>query len=133
MVAPLKIGVIGLGRMGQLYAHTLMTQVAGVQLYAVAETAEQLRNSTAREFNMPHATASAHELLSLPELQAVVIATPTQTHAELVIAAARAGKAIFCEKPLALTLDATQRMLDVVAETHIPLQVGFMRRFDGAY
>jgi myo-inositol 2-dehydrogenase/D-chiro-inositol 1-dehydrogenase len=132
MFAPLKIGVIGLGRMGQLYAHTLMTQVAGVQLYAVAETAEQLRTSTAREFNMPHATASAHELLSLPELQAVVIATPTQTHAELVIAAARAGKAIFCEKPLALTLDATQRMLDVVAETQIPLQVGFMRRFDGA-
>lgn len=133
MFAPLKIGVIGLGRMGQLYAHTLMTQVAGVQLYAVAETAEQLRTSTAREFNVPHATASAHELLSLPELQAVVIATPTQTHTELVIAAAKAGKAIFCEKPLALTLDATHRVLDVVAEAQVPLQVGFMRRFDGAY
>ena len=133
MSVPLKIGVIGLGRMGQLYARTLMTQVAGVQLYAVAESAEQLRTSTAREFNVPHATASAHELLSLPELQAVVIATPTQTHAELVVAAARAGKAIFCEKPLALTLDATHRVLDVVAETQIPLQVGFMRRFDGAY
>jgi scyllo-inositol 2-dehydrogenase (NAD+) len=133
MSAPLKIGVIGLGRMGQLYARMLMTQVAGVQLYAVAESAEQLRTTMAREFNVPHATASAHELLSLPELQAVVIATPTQTHAELVIAAAKAGKAIFCEKPLALTLDATHRVLDVVAQAQVPLEVGFMHRFDRAY
>src|SRR5579859_190039 len=131
--APLKMGVIGLGRMGQLYAQTLMTQVPGVQLYAVAESDEQLRTSAAREFNVLHAFADVQQLLSLPELQAVVIATPTQTHAELVIAAARKGKAIFCEKPLALTLAETHEVLDVVAQTNVPLQVGFMRRFDAAY
>lgn len=131
--APLKMGVIGLGRMGHLYAQTLMTQVPGVQLYAVAESDEQLRTSVAREFNVLHAFADVQQLLSLPELQAVVIATPTQTHAELVVAAARMGKAIFCEKPLALTLAETHEVLDVIAQTNVPLQVGFMRRFDAAY
>jgi scyllo-inositol 2-dehydrogenase (NAD+) len=130
---PLKMGVIGLGRMGHLYAQTLMTQVPGVQLHAVAEMDEQLRTSAAREFNVLHAFANVQQLLSLPELQAVVIATPTQTHAELVIAAARMGKAIFCEKPLALTLAETHAVLDVIAQTNVPLQVGFMRRFDAAY
>ncbi len=133
MPAQLKVGVIGLGRMGQLYARTLATQVTGVQLYAVAEFADQLRATTANEFAVPHVYADVQDLLALPELDAVVIATPTSIHPELVIAAARAGKAIFCEKPLALTLAETHAALDAVAQAHVPLQVGFMRRFDTGY
>lgn len=133
MPARLKIGGIGLGRMGQLYARTLATQIAGAQLYAVAEPDEQLRTALTDELGVAHSFAHVQELLALPELDALVIATPTHTHAELVIAAARAGKAIFCEKPLALTLEETQNVLNVVAETSVPLQVGFMRRFDAAY
>ncbi|GAC1576672.1 MAG: scyllo-inositol 2-dehydrogenase [Ktedonobacteraceae bacterium] len=133
MAIPLKVGVIGLGRMGQLYAQTLMTQVPGVQLYALAESDERLRTQAAHEFQVSHAFADVQQLLSLPQLQAVVIATPTQTHAELVIAAAKADKAVFCEKPLALTLAETHAVLAVLAQTNVPLQVGFMRRFDAAY
>ena len=133
MPARLKIGVIGLGRMGQLYARTLATQISGGQLYAIAEPDEQTRTVLTDEFGVSHSFAHAQELLALPALDAVVIATPTKTHAELVIAAAHAGKAIFCEKPLALTLEETRKVLNIVAQTDVLLQVGFMRRFDAAY
>ena len=133
MSTALKIGVIGLGRMGQLYARTLATQVSGVHLYAVANFDEHARRHVADEFGVSLIFDDAHELIALPELDAVVIATPTSTHHDLVIAAADASKAIFCEKPLALTLDENHRALEAVARAQVPLQIGFMRRFDTAY
>ena len=87
MPAPLNIGVIGLGRMGQLYARTLGTQVSGVILYAIADVNEQARARLTESFGLPRAVSSALEMISLPELDAVVIATPTSTHCDLVIAA----------------------------------------------
>ena len=93
MSALLKMGVIGLGRMGQLYARILAAQVSGVHLYAVADSNEQAQNRLADELNVPYTFANAHELIAFPELDAVVIATPTSTHYDLVIAAAAAGKA----------------------------------------
>jgi myo-inositol 2-dehydrogenase/D-chiro-inositol 1-dehydrogenase len=93
----LTLGVIGLGRMGQLYARTLATQVVDVQLYAVADPNEQARAAVAGAFPVPHVFTEAQDLIALPGLDAVVIATPTSTQADLVIAAAAAGKAIFCE------------------------------------
>jgi inositol 2-dehydrogenase len=133
MSTPLKVGVIGLGRMGQLYARLLATQTSGVLLYAIAEVGEQARMRVTDEFNVPHAFANIQELLALPELDAVVIATPTSTHYELIIAAAGAGKAIFCEKPLALSLEETRTAIEAVTQARVPLQVGFMRRFDAGY
>jgi myo-inositol 2-dehydrogenase/D-chiro-inositol 1-dehydrogenase len=66
-------------------------------------------------------------------VDAVVIVTPTATHAELIEAAARAGKAIFCEKPIALDVPTTERALATVAQTGVPLQIGFQRRFDTGF
>jgi inositol 2-dehydrogenase len=129
MSAQINIGVIGLGRMGQLYTRLLATQINGARLYAVAET----RSQVADELGISPAFADPRELLALPELDAVVITTPTSTHHDLVIAAAEAGKAIFCEKPLALTLADTRSALEAVERAQVPLQVGFMRRFDAAY
>jgi inositol 2-dehydrogenase len=133
MSAPLRIGVIGLGRMGQLYARALATQVAGVHLYAVADVDQQSWTRVADEFSVSHVFFDAHELIALPDLDAVLISTPTSTHYDLVIAAASAGKAIFCEKPLALTLEETHTALEAVKRAQVPLQVGFMRRFDAGY
>lgn len=133
MPAQLRLGVIGLGRMGQLYARILAAQLSGARLYAVAEVDEQARSRVAAELDVPHTFADARDLIALPELDAVLITTPTSTHDELVIAAANAGKAIFCEKPLALTLEKTREALDAVARAQVPFQVGFMRRFDAAY
>ncbi len=133
MPARLKFGVIGLGRMGQLYARFLAGQIEGVSLYAVAEVDERARLATAEALGTLHAFAEPDDLLALPELDAVVIATPTSTHTPLVLAAARAGKAIFCEKPLALTVEETLEAMEAVERAKVPLQVGFMRRFDAAY
>jgi len=111
----------------------LATQVSGARLYAVAEVGEQARSQVISELDIAYAFADTYELLALPGLDAVVIATPTGTHHDLVIAAAKAGKAIFCEKPLALTLEETLAMMEAVASAQVPLQVGFMRRFDAGY
>lgn len=131
--ASLKVGVIGLGRMGQLYARLLTTQITGVVLYAIAEVDTSVRQQIAGELAIEHAYREPEELLGNPELDAVIIATPTSTHADLVMAAARAKKAIFCEKPLALTIEETRVVLDAVNQAQVALQVGFMRRFDAAY
>ena len=128
-----KIGVIGLGRMGQLYTRILATQMHGVRLHAIADVNEQPRAQVANESSVAHIFADPYELIALPELDAVIITTPTSTHADLVIAAAEAGKAIFCEKPLALTLPETWSSIQAVERAQVPLQVGFMRRFDAAY
>src|SRR5947209_18556811 len=133
MPALVNMGVIGLGRMGQLYTNLLSSQIHGAKLYAVAEIHEQSRSRVAGEFDITRAFADFHELLALPELDAVIIATPTSTHHDLVVAAAEAGKAILCEKPLALTLAETRSAQEAVARAQVPLQVGFMRRFDAAY
>jgi predicted dehydrogenase len=79
------------------------------------------------------AYADFHDLLHDPQVQGVIIASPTSTHRDVVIAAADAGKAIFCEKPTALTLSATDEMLAAVERAGVVFQVGFMRRFDRAY
>ncbi len=133
MPALVKIGVIGLGRMGRLYTRMLTTQINGVRLHAVAEVNGSAQSQVVDELSVSHAFADSSELIALPELDAVVITTPTNTHRDLVIAAAEAGKAIFCEKPLALTLEETRVALESVARAQVPLQVGFMRRFDAAY
>src|SRR5216683_455231 len=125
MSTPLKIGIIGLGRMGQLYARTLATEVSRVQLFAVADVGEEKRTRVADEFSVSHTFADAYELPGLSDLDAVVIATPTSAHHDLVIAAANAGKAIFCEKPLALTLEEHYKVLEAVARAQVSLQVGF--------
>lgn len=129
----INIGVIGLGRMGRLYTRMLATQVSGICLYAVAEVSEQVRSQVSDELGVLQTFADPYELIAHPGVDAVVIATPTSTHHDLVIAAARAGKAIFCEKPLALTLKETRTMLEAVTSAGVLLQVGFMRRFDAAY
>lgn len=133
MPAPVKIGIIGLGRMGRLHARILATQVSGARLYAIADPDEQGRVQAEREVDVPHIFSDVHELIALPDLDGVVIATPTSTHHELVLAAASAGKAIFCEKPLALTFAENRAMVEAVAKAGVPLQVGFMRRFDAGY
>ena len=133
MPARLRVAVIGLGRMGQLYARALASQVEGVRLYAVADSNEAPRAALAAEYGVPHAFADAREAFALPDADAVIIATPTSTHPDLVIAAAQAGKPVYCEKPLALTLAETRAAIAAVEQAGVPLQIGFNRRFDRGY
>ncbi len=132
-MAKVGIGVIGLGRMGRVYAFHTARQIEGATLVAVADLSQAARADFAAQVPDVQVYSDYHDLLSNPRIQGVIVASPTSTHRDVVIAAAQAGKAIFCEKPLALTLAETDEIAAAVQKAGVPLQVGFMRRFDAAY
>ncbi len=133
MVAdPLRVGVLGTGRIGRMHAELLATRVGGATLVAVCDPAADAARAVATQLRVP-AVARAAELLALPEVEAVAICSSTETHADAVVAAAEAGKAVFCEKPVALDLGEIDRALAAVERNGVPFQVGFNRRFDAAH
>ena len=132
MHQPLNIGVVGLGRLGSLYARHFATRLPGARLHSVTDVRADVTASIAAATGaIPCPDHSA--MLADPALDAVVIMTPTKLHAAVAIDAAAAGKAIFCEKPLALDLGESEAIAAAVAEHNVFFQLGFMRRFDRAY
>jgi len=129
----LKIGLIGLGRLGRVYARDLSTRLAETRLTAVADPSAGLAASIAEEFDVPRSYSDARELMADPDVDAVVIVSPTHTHREVVLAAAAQGKPAFCEKPLALSLAECREMQEAVDRKGTFFQMGFMRRFDPGY
>lgn len=129
----LNVGLIGLGRLGAVYARDLAARVTGVRLAAVADTNAKLAEETARELDVPQWYADPLAMLDDPSINAAIIVSPTHTHTELAVAALGRGKAVFCEKPPALSVSETQKIKDAVARAHGFLQMGFMRRFDSGY
>lgn len=129
----LPVGVIGLGRMGQIYARNLARQVAQCRLVHVADVLPERARALAEELDVPAWSADYRELLSSTKVEAVFVLSSTSTHREVVVAAAEAGKAIFCEKPIALNLEDTDQMIAAVERAGVMFQVGFMRRFDAGY
>jgi len=128
-----KIGLIGAGRMGQVFAHHLAFSVAEADFVALADADDATAQEAARRFGVAAAYHDYHELLANPDIEAVVIATPTHTHPEVIAAAAKAGKHIFSEKPLALTLDECQAAIAAVETAGVKFQLGFMRHYDPGY
>ena len=129
----IKLGLIGVGRIGKVFAQTLAFNVPQADLVAVADSDASAAQEAAARFNVPAWYADYHQLLALPEIQAVVIATPTHTHVEVAVAAAKAGKEIFCEKPLAMTLVGNDQVIQAAQSAGVRLQVGLNRHFDPAY
>ncbi len=126
----IKLGVIGLGRMGQVYAYHVARQITGADLVAVADPRSEVTEAFSAQVGGVTVYADYHDLLNHAGLHGVIVATPTSTHHEVVIAAAQAGKHIFCEKPTALTLRATDEMIAAAQTAGVQFMVGFMRRFD---
>jgi scyllo-inositol 2-dehydrogenase (NAD+) len=116
--------------MGQVYAYHVARQIKGAALVAVADPRTELTDAFTAQFSGVTAYPDYRDLLEHPELHGVIVATPTHTHHDVVIAAAAVGKHIFCEKPTALTLSATDAMIAAVEQSGVALMVGFMRRFD---
>jgi inositol 2-dehydrogenase len=127
MVERLRVGLVGLGRMGRIHAVNLAWRCPSARLVAVTDADPVAAAQVGAELGV--SVAPSYEPL-LSEVDAVVIATPTSTHAELVTRAAAAGKAVFCEKPLSFERPATVDTLAAVRAAGVPFQVGFHRRFD---
>ncbi|HVU32697.1 MAG TPA: Gfo/Idh/MocA family oxidoreductase [Opitutaceae bacterium] len=130
---PLNVGVIGVGRLGGQYARYFATRIAGARLHAISDVRPETAQTIAEETGAPKSYGDYRELLADPVVDAVVVMTSTKLHGEVVIAAARARKAIFCEKPLSLDLNEAAAMAAAVEQHGAFFQLGFMRRFDKAY
>ena len=131
---PLAFGVIGLGRMGRFYAQALAARarLSSTRVIAAADPKPAARASVQAELGCT-VYADPLAVVDRPDVQAVLVASPASTHADIVIAAAAAGKHVLCEKPLALTIAQTRDVLSAVERAGIIFQVGFMRRFDPPY
>jgi myo-inositol 2-dehydrogenase / D-chiro-inositol 1-dehydrogenase len=126
------VAFLGLGRMGETHLRNLGA-ISGVRVVVVAdpqaERAERGRVMSGAE----SALTEPEKAIEHPGVDAVVIVTPTNTHARLIEVAANAGKAVFSEKPIALDLAETQRVVRLVQKRNVPVQLGFMRRYDPGY
>jgi scyllo-inositol 2-dehydrogenase (NAD+) len=131
----LGVGVLGIGEMGRCHAEIIRRAVPQARLVAVASAtgSTERARQTAYELEIEHSYTNLEAMLECKELDAIVIASPDKFHAQAIDTAARAGKSILCEKPLALNLADAQAALAAVAEARVHLHIGFMRRYDPAY
>jgi myo-inositol 2-dehydrogenase/D-chiro-inositol 1-dehydrogenase len=130
----IRIGIAGVGRMGKRHAANLAQQVQGAALVAACSpVADEL--AWARDtLGVAHVCSDYAELLAQPGLDAVFLVTPTTLHADQIIQALRAGKHVFCEKPLALNLPDCKRVEDEAAgHPGLKVMIGYVRRFDPSY
>jgi myo-inositol 2-dehydrogenase/D-chiro-inositol 1-dehydrogenase len=123
----LRFGLLGAGRIGKVHAKAISAD-AGATLVAVADAMAPAAQAISDQYGCE--VRSIDAILAAKDIDAVVICTPTDTHADLIEAFAKAGKAIFCEKPIDLSLARVKACLQVVRDTKAVLMVGFNRRFD---
>lgn len=122
-----RIGLLGCGRIGQVHARSV-SQIDGATVAAVADAFTEAAEALAEKTGA--AVRDAGALIDSSDVDAVVIGTPTDTHYDLIHKAARAGKAIFCEKPVDLSADRIRDCIRVVEENGVPFMTAFNRRFD---
>lgn len=123
----LKIGLLGAGRIGRVHARAI-SEHSKSQLVAVSDAVSEAAESLAGEYNAE--TRGSEDIIADSSIDAVLIATPTDTHSDLIEAATRAGKAVLCEKPVDLDLERAIACQKVASDTGRPVMVGFNRRFD---
>jgi myo-inositol 2-dehydrogenase/D-chiro-inositol 1-dehydrogenase len=132
MTKKVRIGVIGAGRIGKIHVENLCYHVPGAEVIVISEIEAALpaTKAWAAPYGITNIVSDPQAVISNPQVGAVLICSPTDTHADLIIACAKAGKDIFCEKPIANDLAKTKEALSAVQKAGVKLQLGFNRRFD---
>ena len=133
MLAKIRCAVLGLGRMGWSHAVNLANRVVNADLIAVVDSMNERAAEFARQYTIPLFSSNVESVLQNADVDAIVIATPTPTHAPLIRAAIAAHKAIFVEKPVTTSLEEVAILTQLVEASNAYCQVGFMRRFDPGY
>lgn len=126
----IKIGILGCGRIGQVHAASI-ARIPNAQLVAVADAFPDAAQALAARTGA--AVLSTDEVIAHGDIDAIVIGTPTDTHYDFIHAAARAGKAIFCEKPVDMSSARIRECMAVVAKHNTPFMTAFNRRFDPSF
>lgn len=126
----IRFGVIGAGRIGKIHAGNLSAKIPGAELQAISDIQLDLAQDLAEQLAVPKATGDYRALLGDDGIDAIAICSATDTHTEIIEAACKAGKHIFCEKPIDIDLVRLDSALEAVQQAGIKFQVGFNRRFD---
>ncbi|EGO63011.1 inositol 2-dehydrogenase [Acetonema longum] len=130
MEKKIQVGVIGAGRIGRLHTKNIMESFPNVTVKAVADIYADPVKDWAAGLNIQHVYSDYQQILDDPEIDAVLICSSTDTHSRITIEAARAGKHIFCEKPIDFDIGRIHAALEAVKKAGVKFQVGFNRRFD---
>lgn len=129
----INIALVGAGRIGKVHAKAVMNTIPNATLVAVADYHLPAAEALAAQYQIPFYTSNHLETIQHDDVDAVIIASSTDTHAPFIIDAAKAGKHIFCEKPIAADLNIIDEALAAVESAGVKLQIGFNRRFDPSF
>ncbi len=127
------VAVIGSGRAGMIHAVNFRKNVPGAELVALVDPVAETVGAACRELGVDTAYASHTEALEDKRVDAIVVVSPTKFHRDIVLDAARAGKHILCEKPMAMSVAECDDMIAAADAAGVVLQIGFMRRFDAGF
>ncbi|HBU13227.1 MAG TPA: oxidoreductase, partial [Clostridiales bacterium] len=132
-VKELGICLIGAGRAGMIHARNFKNKVAGAHMEAVVDALPQATKAAAEELHISKYYTDYREILGDAAIHAVIVVAPTNLHRDIVVDCARAGKHVFCEKPMAMNATECEEMIAACKEAGVVLQIGFMRRHDESF
>ncbi len=130
MEKKLKVGIIGAGRIGKVHTMSIINYLPQVEIKAISDVFLDNAKEWAEQTGIKDVYKDYKDLLADKEIDAVLVCSSTDTHAEIAIAAAKAGKHIFCEKPVDLSIEKVEAVISEAAKAGVKLQIGFNRRFD---
>ena len=126
----LTVGIIGTGRIGKVHTMSIMNQLPQVEIKGVTDIFLDQAQAWADETGIKTVYKDYKEMLADADIDAVLVCSSTDTHADIAIAAANAGKHVFCEKPVDLSIAKVEAVIDAAKKAGVKLQIGFNRRFD---
>lgn len=127
----MKVGIIGAGRIGKVHAKNITYFVPELEIKTVADPfMNPETEALLHGYGIQKTTKDAAEIINDPEIEAVLICSSTDTHADFIMQAAKAGKHIFCEKPIDYDIDRVRQAIQAAQDAGVKLQIGFCRRFD---
>lgn len=133
MKETIGVCLIGAGRCGMIHAGNFASSVPHANLVAISDVSAENAKARAEELGIAQWYTDYRDALKNPAVDAVLIVTPTKFHHEIAIASAKAGKHIYCEKPMAMNAEECAEMIGAAQENNVKLQVGFIRRFDESF
>lgn len=126
----IRLGLVGAGRIGQVHAASITYQIPQAEIVRVSDVKLEAAREVAERFGIAAYGNDFMQIVNDPDIDAVLVCSPTPTHADISIAAMKAGKHVFCEKPVDLTIEKIRATQRVAEESGVKLQIGFNRRFD---
>lgn len=125
--------LIGCGRAGMIHARNYKNKIEKARIIACVDAVEEAAKAAAEELGCDKYYTDYKSILNDDSIDAVIIVSPTNLHRQIVVDCANAGKHIFCEKPMAMTVEECDEMVEACEKNNVKLQIGFMRRFDSSF